>query len=132
MKVPPSGLNIPLRRRFANCSTISDLAQLLHDASALHSVVECYPGISHKNENLVAYQRQQMQLLTPAQQRCISDFLNLESINETTHEYNWRNQFTPIESNEYHARYEQEMTPREYGAILVKRYAERAGIGPPQ
>lgn len=35
----------------------------------------------------------------------------------------------PLELDEYHARYEQEMTLREYGAMLMKRYAERVGIG---
>ena len=96
---------------------------------ALHGVVECYPGISPKNERLAEYERQQMQLLTPAQQQCISDFLSLDNVNEQDNTYYGRNQFTPMELDEYHARYEQEMTLREYGAMLMKRYAERVGIG---
>lgn len=96
---------------------------------ALHGVVECYPGISGKNEELIAYQYQQMQLLTPAQQQCIADFLSLDQVDEKENVYYGRNQFTPIELDEYRARYEQEITLREYGALLMKRFAERVGIG---
>lgn len=96
---------------------------------ALLGVVEIYPGISYKNKNrLEEYERQQQSLLNDAQQRCLSDFLSLQSVDEETGEYYGRNQFLPWELDEYRTRYADKLTPREYGALLMKCYAERAGL----
>lgn len=42
--------------------------------------------------------------------------------------YYGRNQFLPWELDEYRALYADKLLPREYGAMLMKRYAERVGI----
>lgn len=98
---------------------------------AMHDVVEIYPGISYKKkDNLVEYCRQQKSLLNDAQRQCLSDFLSLQSVvDEETGEYYRRNQFLPWELDEYRANYdEQQVTHREFGAILMQRYAERVGL----
>ena len=97
---------------------------------ALHYVVEIYPGISYKErDGLVDYVRQQQSLLNDAQRQCLSDFLSLQSVDEETGEYYGRNQFLPSELDEYRANYdEQQVTHREFGAMLMQRYAERVGL----
>lgn len=95
---------------------------------ALHYVVEIYPGISYKDK-LVEYVRQQQSLLNNAQRQCLSDFLSLQSVDEETGEYYRRNQLLPWELDEYRANYdEQQVTLREFGAMLMQRYAERVGL----
>ena len=94
---------------------------------ALRGVVEIYPGLSPKS-NLEEYIRQKKSLLNEAQQQCLSDFLSLQSVDEETGEFYGRNQFLPWELDEYRARYADELTPREYGALLMQRYAERVGL----
>ena len=42
--------------------------------------------------------------------------------------YYGRNQFLPWELDEYRVLYADKLLPREYGAMLMKRYAERVGI----
>lgn len=94
----------------------------------LHYVVEIYPGVSYKSD-LVDYVRQKQSLLNEAQRQCLSDFLSLQSVDEETGEYYGRNQFLPWELDEYHANYdEQQVTHREFGAMLMQRYAERVGL----
>ena len=95
---------------------------------ALHYVVEIYPGISYKSD-LVDYVRQQQSLLNEAQRQCLSDFLSLQSVDEETGEYCGRNQFLPWELDEYSANYDgQQVSYREFGAMLMHRYAERVGL----
>ena len=97
---------------------------------ALHYVVEIYPGISYRTKDKLAqYKRQQQSLLNEAQQQCLSDFLSLQSVDEETGEYYGRNQFLPWELDEYRANYdEQQVTHREFGAMLMQRYTERVGL----
>ena len=97
---------------------------------ALHDVVEIYPGISYKaKDKLAQHERQQQSLLNDAQRQCLSDFLSLQSVDEETGEYYGRNQFLPWELDEYRANYdEQQVTHREFGTILMHRYAERVGL----
>lgn len=97
---------------------------------ALHYVVEIYPGISKKDRvGLVDYVRRQQSLLNDAQRQCLSDFLSLQSVDEETGEYYGRNQFLPSELDEYRTHYdEQQVTHREFGAMLIHRYAERVGL----
>jgi hypothetical protein len=97
---------------------------------ALHYVVEIYPGISYKEKDkLVEYVRMQQSLLNDAQRQCLSDFLSLQSVDEGTGEYYRRNQLLPWELDEYRANYdEQQVTLREFGAMLMQRYAERVGL----
>ena len=97
---------------------------------ALHYVVEIYPGIGYKEKDkLVEYVRMQQSLLNDAQRQCLSDFLSLQSVDEGTGEYYRRNQLLPWELDEYRANYdEQQVTLREFGAILMQRYAQRMGL----
>ncbi len=97
---------------------------------ALHYVVEIYPGISYKEKDkLVEYVRMQQSLLNDAQRQCLSDFLSLQSVNKGTGEFYGRNQLLPWELDEYRANYdEQQVTHREFGAMLIQRYAERVGL----
>lgn len=95
---------------------------------ALHGVVEIYPGMSYK-DNLEEYIRRKKSLLNEAQQQCLSDFLSLQNVDEEMGEYYGRNQFLPWELDEYRANYdEQQVTHREFGAMLMQRYAERVGL----
>ena len=94
---------------------------------ALRGVVEIYPGLSPKSE-LEEHIRQKKSLLNEAQQQCLSDFLSLQSVDEETGEFYGRNQFLPWELDEYRAHYADKLLPREYGAMLMQRYAERVGL----
>lgn len=94
---------------------------------ALRDVVEIYPGVSPKS-NLEDYVREKKSLLNEAQRQCLSDFLSLQSVDEETGEFYGRNQFLPWELDEYRACYADELTPREYGALLMQRYALRMGL----
>ena len=94
---------------------------------ALRGVVEIYPGLSPKSE-LEDHERRKMSLLNEAQQQCLSDFLSLQSVDEENGEFYGRNHFLPWELDEYRAHYADKLLPREYGAMLMKRYAERMGL----
>lgn len=94
---------------------------------ALRDVVEIYPGVSPKSD-LEDYVREKKSLLNEAQRQCLSDFLSLQSVDEETGEFYGRNQFLPWELDEYRACYADELTPREFGALLMQRYAERVGL----
>ena len=95
---------------------------------ALHGVVDIYPGICY-NDNLEEHIRRKKSLLNEAQQQCLSDFLSLQSVDEETGEFYGRNQFLPWELDEYRANYdEQQVTHREFGKMLMQRYAGRVGL----
>lgn len=49
-------------------------------------------------------------------------------MDEETGEFYGRNQFLPWELDEYRAHYADKLLPREYGAMLMQRYAERVGL----
>lgn len=93
---------------------------------ALHGVIEMYPGCK-ANDKFVPRMREQMQLLSPSQQQCLSDFLNLNRVDEDEQTCFGRNVFLPWELDEYAAHYADKLSYREYGAMLVKRYYEQAG-----
>lgn len=95
--------------------------------AAMHEVVEVYPGLSAGSE-LEDYIRRKKSLLNEAQQQCLSDFLNVQQVDAETGEYHGRSQFLPWELDEYRAHFADKLTPREYGALLVQRYAERMGL----
>lgn len=97
---------------------------------SMHEVVQVYPGLSYKaREELKDYERNQLSLLNEAQKQCVSDFLNLQHVNEETGEWQGRSVFLPWELDEYGIHYdEQKVTPREFGGLLVQRYAERVGL----
>lgn len=91
---------------------------------ALHGVVEVYFG-EKPNGKFVTHMREQMQLLTPAQQQCLSDFLNLDCVDEEEQACHGRNTFLPWELDEYDAQFADKMSYREYGAMLEKRYFDK-------
>lgn len=91
---------------------------------ALHGVVEVYFG-EKPNSKFVSHMRERMLLLTPEQQQCLSDFLNLDCVDEEEQTCFGRNVFLPWELDEYDARFADEMSHREYGTMLVKRYFEK-------
>lgn len=93
----------------------------------LHGVVETYPGCT-PDDKYIDYMREQMQLLSPAQQQCLTDFLNLDRVDEDEHACFGRNVFLPWELDEYAAHFAGKLSYREYGALLVKRYATRVGL----
>lgn len=95
---------------------------------ALHGVVEMYPGCK-PDDTFVPHMRERMKLLSPAQQQCLSDFLNLDRVDEEEQTSFGRNTFLPWELDEYEARYAGKLSYREYGAMLVKGYGERVGLG---
>ncbi len=90
---------------------------------ALHNVVDIYPG-SSPTSDLEVFARWKMYDLSPEQQQCLTDFLNLECVEADDP----RDQFLPWEHDEYRAEYADHMDYLEYGALLVQRYAEREGI----
>lgn len=92
---------------------------------ALHGVVEVYFG-EKPNGKFVSHMREQMQLLTPEQQQCLSDFLNLDRVDEEEQTCFGRNVFLPWELDEYDARFADKMSHREYGAMLVKLYFDKS------
>lgn len=96
----------------------------------LHGVVQIFPGMSYnQSDSLKDYICEQMSLLNEAQQQCLSDFMNLACVNESTGEYSRRSQFLPWELVEYHSHYdEKQVTHREFGLMLVRRYVERVGL----
>lgn len=94
---------------------------------ALHGVVEMYPGC-RPNDDYIPHMREQMQLLSPEQQQCLSDFLNLDRVDEEEQTCFARNVFLPWELDEYATHYADTLSYREYGARLVKSYCERVGF----
>lgn len=95
---------------------------------AMHGVVEIYPGMSYKDK-LEEHIRRKKSLLNEALQQCLSDFLSLQNVDEETGEYYGRNQFLPWELDEYRTGYDaQQVTHREFGAMLMQRYAGRMGL----
>ncbi len=95
---------------------------------ALHGVVEMYPGCK-PNDAFIPHMREQMKFLSPAQQQCLSDFLNFDRVDEEEQTCFGRNTFLPWELDEYEAHYAGKLSYREYGAMLVKVYGERVGLG---
>ena len=62
-----------------------------------------------------------------AQRNCLSDYLNLVSVEEEDSEYR-RGGYLPWEHDEYRELYATEMDYRDYGRMLIRRYREREGI----
>lgn len=91
---------------------------------ALHGVVEVYFG-EKPNGKFVPHMRERMALLTPVQQQCLSDFLNLDCVDEAEQTCHGRNVFLPWELDEFDAHFADKMSHREYGTMLVKRYFEK-------
>lgn len=90
---------------------------------ALHNVVVIFPGSGPTSDPEI-HKRWRMYYLSPEQQQCLTDFLNLECVEEGS----LRDQFLPWEHDEYRAEYADHMDYLEYGALLVQRYAERVGL----
>lgn len=88
---------------------------------ALQGVVEIYPGSSPTKDSEV-FSCYQMAYLDEAQRTCLSDYMNLECVEEGRIQ---RNQFLPWEHDEYRTDYAASMDYREYGKLLIQRFLDR-------
>lgn len=93
---------------------------------ALQGVVEIYPGSGPSADPEIST-RNQMLYLDEAQRNCLSDYLNLVSVEEEESECR-RGGYLPWEHDEYRELYATEMDYRDYGRMLIRRYREREGI----
>ncbi len=87
---------------------------------ALHGVVDVFLG-EKPNSKFVEFMRVKCAYLNKAQQACLSDFLNLEVVEDDRHQ---RNYFLPWELDEYAASFAATHTYAEYGKLLINRYLE--------
>ena len=93
---------------------------------ALQGVVDIYIGFGPSADPEI-YTRNQMQYLDEAQRNCLSDYLNLVSVEEEESECR-RGGYLPWEHDEYRELYAAEMDYRDYGRMLIRRYRERERI----
>ncbi len=95
---------------------------------ALHGVVDLfYPGCSpNRDRDFIQYMRWQCAELNEAQQACLTDYLNLEVVEQ---ECCQRERFLPWELDEYAAAYASSLSYAEYGELLVRRFRESVQMG---
>jgi hypothetical protein len=88
---------------------------------ALHGVVEIYPG-EKPGSRFIDLDRMHCLELNEAQQACITNYLNLMTVED---ERSQRNHFMPWELDEYAACYASTLSYAEYGKLLIKRFLEQ-------
>lgn len=85
---------------------------------ALHGVVEIYPG-EKPGSRFIDLERTRCRELNEAQQACITNYLNLMTVED---ERPQRNYFMPWELDEYAADYASTLSYAEYGQLLIRRF----------
>lgn len=85
---------------------------------ALHGVVEIYPG-EKPGSRFIDLERTRCRELNEAQQACITNYLNLMTVED---ERSQRNYFMPWELDEYAADYASTLSYAEYGQLLIRRF----------
>lgn len=85
---------------------------------ALHGVVEIYPG-EKPGSRFIDLERTRCRELNEAQQACITNYLNLMTVED---ECSQRNYFMPWELDEYAADYASTLSYAEYGQLLIRRF----------
>ncbi len=88
---------------------------------ALHGVVEIYPG-EKPGSRFIDLDRMRCLELNEAQQACITNYLNLMTVED---ERSQRNHFMPWELDEYASCYASTLSYAEYGKLLIKRFLEQ-------
>lgn len=88
---------------------------------ALHGVVEIYPG-EKPGSRFIDLERTRCRELNEAQQACITNYLNLMTVED---ECSQRNYFMPWELDEYAADYASTLSYAEYGQLLIRRFLGR-------